>query len=119
MPSRAFRCGRARSTAIERNLKFFEDWPDNQRYWLKPDRRMYQPGDTIKLPTLARTLTRMVEAERAHKSEGRAAGIVAARDRFYKGDIAEEMVAFLKQHGRAVRARRFRRVLRQGRRAGA
>ncbi len=85
-------------TAITRNLKFFADWPDNQRYWLKPDGAMYRPGDTIRLPTLARTLSRMVEAERAHKSEGRAAGIAAARERFYKGDIAEEMVAFLKRH---------------------
>src|ERR1700694_3909872 len=84
--------------AIGRNLKFIQDWPDNQKYWLKPDGSMYHAGDTIKFPTLASTLTRMVEAERAHKSEGRAAGIVAARDRFYKGDIADEMVAFLKQH---------------------
>ena len=40
----------------------------------------------------------MVEAERAAKAKGRAAGIVAARDRFYKGDIAKEMVAFLQKH---------------------
>ena len=85
-------------TAIQRNLKFFEQWPDNQHYWLKPDGSMYRAGDTIELPTLANTLTRMVEAERTHKSEGRAAGIIAARDRFYKGDIAEEMVAFLQRH---------------------
>src|SRR6059036_2348692 len=84
--------------SIEGNLKFFQKWPDNQRYWLKPDGSMYKPGETIKLPTLARTLTRMVEAEQAAKSKGRAAGIVAARDRFYKGDIAQEMVAFLQQH---------------------
>jgi gamma-glutamyltranspeptidase/glutathione hydrolase len=84
--------------AIQRNLKFFEDWPENQHYWLKPDSSMYHAGDTIKLPTLADTLTRMVEAERAHKNDGRTAGIIAARDRFYKGDIAEEMVAFLQQH---------------------
>jgi gamma-glutamyltranspeptidase/glutathione hydrolase len=84
--------------AIDRNAKFIADWPDNQRYWLKPDGTMYRPGDTIKFQTLARTLTRMVEAERAHKAEGRSAGIVAARDRFYKGDIANEMVGFLKRH---------------------
>jgi gamma-glutamyltranspeptidase/glutathione hydrolase len=41
----------------------------------------------------------MVDAERAAKSKGRGAGIVAARDRFYKGDIAAEMVAFLQKHG--------------------
>ncbi len=40
----------------------------------------------------------MVEAERAAKGRGRAAGIAAARDRFYKGDLAKEMVAFLQQH---------------------
>jgi gamma-glutamyltranspeptidase/glutathione hydrolase len=84
--------------AIEGNLKFFEKWPDNQRYWLKPDGSMYRAGETIKLPTLARTLTRMVEAERAARSAGRTAAIAAARDRFYKGDIAREMVAFLQQH---------------------
>ena len=31
---------------------------------------MYKPGETIKLPTLARTLKRMVEAERAAKAQG-------------------------------------------------
>ena len=84
--------------AIQNQLKLFERWPDNQRYWLKPDGTQYKPGDTIKLPTLARTLKRMVEAEKAAKG-GREAGIVAARDRFYKGDIAREMVAFLQKHG--------------------
>jgi gamma-glutamyltranspeptidase/glutathione hydrolase len=84
--------------AIRGNLEFFKNWPQNQKYWLKPDGSMYAAGDTITLPTLARTLRRMVDAERANKSKGRAAGIVAARDRFYKGDIAAEMVAFLQQH---------------------
>lgn len=85
--------------AIQNQLKFMQAWPDNQKYWLKPDGSGYAAGETIKLPTLARTLTRMVEAERAAKSKGRQAGIVAARDRFYKGDIAREMVAFLQEHG--------------------
>ena len=86
------------AAAIQRQLKFFESWPANKAYWLKPDGSQYQPGETIKLPTLARTLHRMVDAERAAKAKGRAAGIAAARDRFYKGDIAQEMVAFLKKH---------------------
>lgn len=89
-----------RSTAdgVRRQRDFFRQWPDNERYWLKADGSFYAAGDTIKLPTLARTLTRMVEAERAAKGQGRAAGVVAARDRFYKGDIAREMVAFLQKH---------------------
>ncbi len=85
--------------AIQNELKFFERWPGNKTYWLKPDGSLYKPGETIKLPATARTLRRMVEAERGAKGRGRAAGITAARDRFYKGDIAREMVAFLRQHG--------------------
>jgi gamma-glutamyltranspeptidase/glutathione hydrolase len=84
---------------IEQQLDFFKAWPDNQKYWLKPDGTTYKPGETIKLPTLARTLRRMVEAERAVRGRGRIAGIAAARYRFYKGDIAQEMVAFLQKHG--------------------
>ena len=84
--------------AIRGNLEFFKSWPHNQKYWLRPDGSPPVPGDTIKLPTLARTLRRMVEAERANRSKGRQAAIVAARDLFYKGDIAAEMVAFLQQH---------------------
>ena len=84
--------------SIQGNLKFFQSWPENQKYWLKPDGSMYKAGETIKLPTLAHTLSLMLEAERAASAKGRAAGIAAARDRFYKGDIAGDMVAFLKQH---------------------
>ena len=83
---------------VKRQLEFFKKWPDNQRFWLKADGTPHDAGDTIAMPTLARTLTRMVEAERSAKAKGRAAGIAAARDRFYKGDIAKEMVAFLQQH---------------------
>ena len=84
--------------AIDANVKFIESWPDNKRMWRKPDGSAYSAGETIKLPELAHTLKRMVQAERAAARKGRAAGIVAARNRFYKGDIAREMVAFLKQH---------------------
>src|SRR5262245_52105080 len=85
--------------AIREQMPFISKWPSNKAYWLKPDGSQYQPGETIKLPTLARTLRRMVEAERSAKSRGRAAGIIAARDRFYAGDLAKEMVAFLREHG--------------------
>ena len=85
--------------AIQRQLKFFESWPGNKTFWLKADGSQYKPGETIKLPALARTLHRMVDAEKAARAKGRSAAIIAARDRFYKGDIAAEMVAFLQKHG--------------------
>jgi gamma-glutamyltranspeptidase / glutathione hydrolase len=86
------------ANAIDSNRKFIDAWPDNKRTWLKSDGTAYKAGDMIKLPDLARTLSSMVEAERKTRKKGRAAGIAAARDLFYKGDIAREMVAFLKDH---------------------
>ena len=91
---------RGRTTrSIEREIDFINQWPDNQRFWLKPDGSFYRAGESIRMPGLANTFKRMVEAERAHAGAGREAAIVAARDRFYKGDIAEEMVAYLREHG--------------------
>jgi gamma-glutamyltranspeptidase/glutathione hydrolase len=82
--------------AIVTEKEFFDRWPGNRKTWYRPDGSYYKAGDTIVLPDLAQTLRRMVEAERAAKGKGRSAGIAAARDRFYKGDIAQEMVAFLR-----------------------
>jgi gamma-glutamyltranspeptidase/glutathione hydrolase len=87
------------TTAIDRNLEFISKWPDNRRMWLKPDGTTYKAGETITLPDLAATLQKMVDAERAAASRGRAAAVAAARDRFYKGDIAADMVAFLNAQG--------------------
>ena len=85
--------------AIADHREFLAAWPENARMWLKPDGSPYAAGETIKLPNLAQTLKKMVEAERAQASLSRNQGIRAARDRFYKGDIAAEMVTFLQQHG--------------------
>lgn len=85
--------------AIVGQRRFIDQWPTNQKTWLKPDGSHYEAGDTIRLPELAATLQKMADAERAAAAQGRVAGIVAARDRFYRGDIAQEIVGFLKQHG--------------------
>lgn len=91
---------RGRTTAsIEREAEFIRAWPYNYLYWLKPDGSFYQPGENIRFPGLARTFRRMVEAEQKSSSSLREDGVRAARDRFYKGDIAEEMVAFLQKNG--------------------
>lgn len=85
--------------AIERERSFIAQWPTNQRMWLKPDGTLYDAGDTLRLPDLAATLQKMVDAERGASAGGRVAGLRAARDRFYKGDIARELVRFLQDHG--------------------
>jgi len=84
---------------IERQRRFISQWGTNTKTWLKPDGSPYRAGETIKLPDLAMTLQKMVDAERRFAGRGRLAGLDAARDRFYKGDIAQEMVRFLQAHG--------------------
>jgi gamma-glutamyltranspeptidase/glutathione hydrolase len=92
----ALRPRTARTIAGQR--RFIDQWPSNQKTWLKTDGTPYEAGDTIALPDLAATLQKLVDAER-QAGGNRVAGIVAARDRFYKGDIAKAIVAFLQQHG--------------------
>jgi gamma-glutamyltranspeptidase / glutathione hydrolase len=104
---RGFPMRSSTARAIRNQLAFFERWPGNKTYWLKADGSLYQPGETIKLPATARTLRRMVTAERGAKVRGRTVGIIAARNRFYKGDIAREMVAFLQKHNAPFDERDF------------
>jgi gamma-glutamyltranspeptidase/glutathione hydrolase len=57
-----------------------------------------QAGEIFRNPDLARTLKRLVEAETQNKAKGRHEGLKAARDRFYKGDIAREMAKFSEEN---------------------
>lgn len=61
--------------------------------------RSWKAGEIYTVPQLARTLQRLVEAEQQAAGGGRRAGLKAARDRFYKGDIAREMAAFSAENG--------------------
>ncbi len=70
-------------------------------------RKTPQAGRIWTNPDLARTLRRLVEAEKAAASQGREAGLRAARDRFYKGDIAREMAAFSEANGGLFRYQDF------------
>src|ERR1051325_2484237 len=66
-----------------------------------------QAGEIFRNPDLARTLRRLVEAETQNKSKGRHAALKAARDRFYKGDIAREMAKFSEDNGGLFRYEDF------------
>jgi len=71
------------------------------------DAVVYKPGDIIKNPDLARTLKKLVEAERENAAKGRHEALKAARDRFYKGDIARDMARFSKESGGLFRYEDF------------
>ncbi len=69
--------------------------------------RRYTEGELFKNPDLARTLRKLVETEKQNASKGRHAALKAARDRFYKGDIAQTMATFSEQNGGLFRYEDF------------
>jgi len=66
-----------------------------------------QAGQVFRNRDLARTLRRMVEAEKENAAKGRREALRAARDRFYKGDIAREMARFSERNGGLFRYEDF------------
>ena len=64
-------------------------------------------GDIFKNPDLARTLRKLVEAEKESAAKGRHEALKAARDRFYKGDIARTMAKFSEEQGGLFRYEDF------------
>jgi gamma-glutamyltranspeptidase / glutathione hydrolase len=85
------------SDSIERNKQQLKQWPDSKRILLPhagAAREAPQPGEIFRQKDLAVTLRKLVEAEKQALAAGkdRKAAIYAAYDRFYKGDIAEDVV---------------------------
>lgn len=70
-------------------------WPSSAEVFL-PGGELPDVGAVLLQKDLARTLQRLVDAERAASGEGRAAGLRAAHDLFYRGEIAAEIVEFQK-----------------------
>ena len=73
-------------------------WPSSAAVYL-PGGRVPQVGELLAQPDLARTLELLVEAEAGSRHRGREAAIAAARARFYTGDIAERIAAFVAREG--------------------
>jgi gamma-glutamyltranspeptidase / glutathione hydrolase len=82
---------------LERNKKTLKQWPSSARVLLPhagQEREAPHPGEMFRQPDLLDTLEKLVEAEAKALAEGRSRteAIHAAYDRFYKGDIAREIV---------------------------
>ena len=78
--------------------RFLTKWPSSARVYL-PDGKVPQPGSVLKNPALANFFKRVLDAESSAKNRGREAGLDAARERFYRGDIAREIVAWSDANG--------------------
>jgi gamma-glutamyltranspeptidase / glutathione hydrolase len=77
-------------------------WPDSRRVMLpNPGDKPAEAGQIFRQPDLAATLRKLVEAEKGALAAGRdrKAAIMAAYDRFYRGDIAREIVASTRAAG--------------------
>jgi len=84
-----------------------QKYPTSMKLFAPPNGRRWVEGELWKNPDLARTLRRLVAAEKQASSQGRLAGLKAARDLFYKGDIAREMAKFSEENGGLFRYEDF------------
>ena len=96
-PKKASRCSaNSKDTSKNKRSGFRQQWPSSGKVFL-PGGRVPEIGDVFVQDDLARTLRRLVAAEQAHKDEGRSAALKAARDLFYKGEMASEIVRYQKE----------------------
>ncbi len=96
------RDGIAVGAALAKNMASFaaeaEQWPTRAEAYAQ-DGRLPGLGERLRQPALARTFERLIEVEKKNASLGREQAIEAAREFFYKGEIAEEVVEFVQAGG--------------------
>jgi len=83
---------------IAKNEAAYRRWDYNAGIFL-PGGTPPEVGRKFVQADLARSLSYMVEQERAALPGGREAGLRAARDAFYRGDLAREIAAFQAREG--------------------
>jgi gamma-glutamyltranspeptidase/glutathione hydrolase len=88
------------------NASTFKRWPSNEKLFFRKG-KVIKPGQPFVQPDLGRTLQYMIDQEKAGRRKGRKAGIRAARDAFYKGDIAAKIVDFVQREGGFMRMEDF------------
>ena len=92
-----------RLLAIPETRRQFDLYPPGGTAVFYPDGRVPAVGERFVQPTLGATLARLAEAD-ARGAGHRVAGIAAARERFYRGDIAAMIGAFSERTGGLLRA---------------
>ncbi len=76
----------------------FSQWPEAKRIFL-PNGEVPKAGDIFVQSDLALTLREIANAESAAGKKSRHAGLMAARDFFYKGPIAKSIGDYMQSHG--------------------
>src|SRR5438093_11468607 len=93
----------AGNIAGSRKLK---KYPTSMKVYF-PNGEAPKPGDIFRNPDLARTLRKLVDAEKENAGKGRHEALKAARDRFYTGDIARTLAKFSEEQGGLFRYEDF------------
>jgi gamma-glutamyltranspeptidase/glutathione hydrolase len=96
---------------IRTRSSVFSQWPDAKRIFL-PGGEIPKAGDIFVQADLGRTLREIVRAEKlaSHGSRNaRHAGLMAARDYFYKGPIAKRIGDYMQANGGLIAAGDFAR----------
>lgn len=75
----------------------YRRWPENEKIYL-PGGKPPQPGDLFVQSDLGRSIQYMIDQEAAAPGD-RMAGLQAARDAFYRGDIAQTIVRHQAENG--------------------
>ena len=91
------------SGMIAMHVDDYRRWPSSAAIYL-PQGRPPRPGERFVQRDLGRTLQYMADEEKAASGKGRAAGLQAARDAFYRGDIAQAIVAYHRKNDGLLRA---------------
>jgi len=91
-----------RLLAIPESRSQFDLYPPGGAEVFYPGGRVPEVGDLFVQPALAATLRRLVDADAAGRGH-RASGIAAARERFYRGDIAASIETFSRGVGGLLR----------------
>jgi gamma-glutamyltranspeptidase/glutathione hydrolase len=82
------------------HLRAIRQHPSGARVYLQgPEGGVPLVGSLFRQPALARTLRALAEVERHAPGLGRVGAIKAARDRFYRGDVAQTMVSAVQDAG--------------------
>lgn len=92
------------ANTIERGKTMIKQWPYSKKVLLThlgEKREAPEAGEIFVQKDLLETLTKMVAAEKAalKKGKSRKEALMAAYDRFYKGDIAQEFVRGCQEQG--------------------
>jgi gamma-glutamyltranspeptidase/glutathione hydrolase len=81
------------SCTLKEEISSYKRWPSNAEIYL-PKGRPPEPGEIFIQRDLADTIRKMVKAEQKKGFSGRDEALQAARDEFYKGEIAEAILDF-------------------------